>query len=269
MIKNYLIICIVFLLNFNGFSQTLSNSKKQLTSGSGSKSSSKSSSNSRNSNIDPSLIVSFFQFFGLATYGVLIGDYETENELSYNLNSHPFSVKGRGNYSDIDTLSTTNFRIDIANKFLTAGKPVSGNHLDVKIRPSKYFYFTTDWYQLSEYNIFTKKRDQLSLYYFNFAYDRVRWESFNLGWTMGASYVGDAVRRGGFSYGVNAELFLNSKISILADAKWSRINDASVNSYQITGKYFKKIYFATIGYERLKIATPIYNFIGIGAGIYF
>lgn len=267
--KSYLYILLFFLLTINVFAQSVDRSKKELEAGKTSGNSSKSSPNLRLSDYDPETIWLIFRIFGYASYGILIGDYKNETHLQNNLNNHPFSDNGLGNYSETDTISKTNFRLDIESKYLSAGSTFQGNHLDVKIRPSKYFFVATDWYQLYEYNTFTKKNDALSLYYFNVAYDRFRLENFNIGWTMGASYVGNEVRLGGFSYGLNAECFLNSKVSISADVKWSKINQNPVNSYQLKGKYFKNNCFGTISFERLKIATPVYNFIGIGAGISF
>ena len=268
--KSYLYIGAVLFLNFNLFSQSVGNSKKQLNSGSSSTSSSrKSSSSSSNYASDIDFFIGMFQTFGFITYGVLVGDYENENNLSNNLNSHPFSARGRGNYVASDTISKINFRIDIENKYLMANNSVSGNHLDLKIHPSKYFYFSTDWYQLSEKNIFTNKQDQLSLYFFNFAYDRIRLENFNIGWTMGASYVANDVKRGGFSYGINGEYFLDANMSIQVDAKLSIINSIPANAFALKLKYFKNNYFGTVAYENLQIASPKYNFIRLGAGIYF
>ncbi len=268
--KKYLFVLVLLLLNASVFSQSIDRSKKELNSNNGSKNkSSKSSSSSSISDYDPETVWIIFRFLGYASYGVLIGDYANEQHLSNNLNNHPFSENGRGNYSETDTISKTNFKLDLESHFISAGNVINGNHLDVKIRPSKYFYLSTNWYQMYEYNTFTKKNDALSLYFFNFAYDRYRGENFNLGWTMGASYVGNQVRKGGFSYGLNAEYFLNTKISISGDVKWSKINENPVNSYELKCKLFKKKYFATLSYERLKIATPVYNLIGIGAGISF
>lgn len=268
--KIYLFIFTFLILQANCFSQSIDRTKKELNSNKNTNDkSSKSSSGSTISDYDPETILLILRFFGYATYGVLIGDYQNEEHLYNNLNNHPFSENGRGNYSDSDTISKTNFRLDFENKFTSSGNIFNGNHLDVKIRPSKYFYLSTNWYQLYEYNTFTKKNDALSLYYFNFAYDRYRGEIFNIGWTMGASYVGNEVRKGGFSYGLNAEYFLNNKVSLSADVKWSKINQNPVNSYELKGKYFKNNYFVSISFERLKIATPVYNLIGIGAGINF
>lgn len=267
--KIYLYIVFFLLLTANVFSQSIDRSKKELNSGSNNNNSRSSSSNRSFSNDDIEFIATMLRVFGYVGYGVLIGDYVNETDLHNDLSTHPFSEPGIGNYTQSDAISKTNFRIDVENKYVSSGDIISGNHLDVKIRPSKYFYLTTDWFQLYEYNTFTKKNDALSLYYFNLAYDRIRGENFNLGWTVGASYVGNEVKNGGFSYGLNAEYFLNNKVSLSADAKWSSINNNPVNSYEFKAKYFKSNFFATVGYQRLKIATPNYNLIGVGAGFIF
>ena len=273
--KTYLFILTFLALNSTCFSQSIYRSKKELNSNknSSSSTSSKSSDNSQNNYTSSDNIGLLLKIFGYVTFGVfkygLIGDYNNENHLGNNLNTHPFSENGRGNYSETDSIGTRTSRLDVENKFVTSGNIIRGNHLDIKIRPLKYFYVSSDWYQLYENNDFTKKNDALTLVYFNLAYDRVRFENFNLGWTIGASYIVNEVRKGGFSYGVNAEYFLNKNISLSFDSKWSSINQNPVNSLELKGKYFKKNYFAAISYKRLKIGTPLYNLIGIGAGIYF
>jgi hypothetical protein len=279
--KIYPIIAILFLSSSLQLqAQAINKSKNELNSNKNSNtpessSNSRSSTKSRNSNLvdDVEGISAVIQVFGYLTYGVfkygLIGDYTNEKQLQNNLNLHPFSENGRGNYSETDSLGTKNFRLDLENKYVSSGSLYKGNHLDVKIRPSKYFYIKTDYYQLFEKNSFTNQTDKLSLLFFNFAYDRVRLENFNLGWTLGASYVGSGVDRAGFSYGINAEYFLQKNISFSVDSKWSSINQNPVNSLELKGKYFKKSFFGSLGYERLKIGTPVYNLIGIGGGIYF
>jgi hypothetical protein len=282
--KIYPIIAVLFL--FAGLplqAQAINKSKNELNSNknkSKSSSSTESSNNSGSSSNSSSNLVddiegisAVIQVFGYLTYGVfkygLIGDYTNEKQLQNNLNLHPFSQNGRGNYSETDSLGTKTFRLDLENKYVSSGSLFKGNHLDVKIRPSKYFYFKTDYYQLFEKNSFTNQTDKLTLLFFNFAYDRVRLENFNLGWTLGASYVGSGVDRAGFSYGLNAEYFLQKNISFSLDSKWSSINQNPVNSLELKGKYFKKNFFGSLSYERLKIGTPVYNLIGIGGGIYF
>jgi hypothetical protein len=276
--KNYLIIAIILISNTLQLqAQAIDKSKKELNS---SKSSNNSQSSSKSSDYNSSNLVddiegitAVIQVFGYLTYGVfkygLIGDYINEKHLQNNLNTHPFSQNGRGNYSETDTLGTKTFRLDLENHYISGASLYKGNHLDVKIRPSKYIYLKTDYYQLFENNIFTNQTDKLSLLFFNFGYDRVRLENFNLGWTLGASYVGSGIDRAGISYGLNAEYFIQKNVSLLIDSKWSSINQNPVNSLELKGKYFKKNFFGSLGYERLKIGTPVYNLIGIGGGIYF
>jgi hypothetical protein len=231
------------------------------------------STNNASSFNDSDDIGLFLQVFGYVTFGVikygLVGDYRTENQLHYNLNAHPFSIHGRGNYSRTDSLKTKNFRLDIENQYLSGGNSFYGNQLDVSIRPSKHFYFKTNYFELFENDLFTQQTDRISLFYFNLAYDRIRLPNFNLGWTFGASYVGNEVKKAGFSYGVNASYFLQQNMSVSLDSKWSTINLNPVNSMELKGKYFRKNFFGSLSYNRLKIATPVYHLIGVGGGIYF
>jgi hypothetical protein len=101
------------------------------------------------------------------------------------------------------------------------------------------------------------------------AYDRIRFKKFNLGWTLGATYVGNDVQKAGFSYGLHTDVFAIKNISFNSAMIWSRINGLPVNSFEIRGKYHKQNYFFALGYEHLKIATPNYNYMTFGAGIYF
>ncbi len=86
---------------------------------------------------------------------------------------------------------------------------------------------------------------------------------------MGASYVGNEVKKAGFTYGLNAEYFMGKQISFLASAKWSTINNSPLNTYELQGRYHKKNHFFSLGLEHLKIASPTYNLIALGGGIYF
>jgi hypothetical protein len=150
--KIYLFIFTFLVLNSNCFSQSIDRSKKELSSNKNSSSSSSRSSNNSSRLSSSDDIGLFLEIFGYVTYGVfkygLIGDYNNENHLQNNLNTHPFSENGRGNYSEIDSIGAKTFRLDVENKFITAGNIIKGNHLDIKIRPSKYFYLLSDWYQL-------------------------------------------------------------------------------------------------------------------------
>jgi hypothetical protein len=85
---------------------------------------------------------------------------------------------------------------------------------------------------------------------------------------LGASYLGNNVRKAGFSYGLNTDIFIVKNVSLFSSMKWSLINNASVNELEFQGRYHRRNYFFTLGYEHLKIATPTYDFISIGGGFF-
>lgn len=269
---------IVYILSFfiwcNANAQNINKSKDELNSFT-SKNSGNSKKSSRSSGVDINSDDGFFLLklagyltIGIVKYG-LIGDYESESHLKNNLTQHPFSSKGRGNYAQTDSVKSKNFRIDLENHFIKSGSGIFANHFNLNLRPSKYFYFKTDYYELFEQNLFTNQKDRLSLLYFNVGYDRVRTEKFNLGWTLGMSYLGNGINSAGLSYGVNATYFLKQNMSFSVATNGSRINFEPVNSLVINSKYYKKNFFGSLAFERLKIATPVYHFVGIGGGIHF
>ena len=273
---------LVFMLCINvTFAQTIDKSKRELTakpnppaqsSGQTTTTQKSTSTNNSSSSFASEAGAEVFLFLfkislGAAYYGG-IGDYQNENQLYNNLTTAPYTYGNTGNYSSRDSVLKKNIRIDVENSFLYK-KNLFGNHLKVKIRPSKYFYFQTDFHQLFELDPFTDKYDQLPIYQINFCYDRLRLDKFNLGWTLGATYIGDEVKKTGFSYGLNFEYFLESKISFFGGAKWSTINQKPVNFYELQGRFHQKSHYFSLGLEHHKIASPTYNFISLGAGIYF
>lgn len=277
----HFIYALVLLSGSLVFSQSkIEKSKKDLTAESGrsSGSSSQQSSSGRalrtpETEERRSLILQIVGYitFGVFKYGV-VGDYKNEEHLYNNLTDYPYYNGESGNYEnyksiDADSLKK-NYRLDIENKFLYSKSDLYGNHLNVKIRPFQYLYLQTDYHQLFEKNKMTGTTDQLSLFHFNLGYDRIRFENFNLGWTIGASYVGNEVKKAGFSVGVQTEIFFAKNFSFLGSAKWSGINGQPVNLYELEGKYHMKKWFATAGFEHLKIGSPTYNFIAVGGGIY-
>ncbi len=272
---------LVVLISISSFSQNkLDKSKSQLNSGSSNKnqsrtysSSSYSSSNSKsNYSSDSNIFVNiFFNItFAVFKYGA-IGDYKNENHLYSNLTPYPFYNGKSGNFESSDSVSVSKnkARFDIENSFVYSDNNLYGNHLKAKIRPFQYFYFQSDFHQLFEFNEIDNTNNRLSLFQFNLNYDRIRFEKFNFGWNLGATYVGNEVKKGGLSYGLNAEYFMGNHISFLGSAKWSRINTLPVNAFELQSKFHRKNYFFSLGIEHLKIATPTYNFIALGGGIYF
>jgi hypothetical protein len=275
----------ILLLLFVSFSvvtfgqNKIDKSKKELNSSSGNKQTKTSYSNSSSSSKPSSddsffgnIVVDIFMYatFGVFKYGV-VGDYGNENHLYSNLTPYPYYNGKSGNYESSDSVSITGnkARFDIENSFVYSNNDLFGNHLKAKIRPFQYFYFQTDFHQLFEINEIDNTNNRLSLFQFNLNYDRIRFEKFNFGWNLGATYVGNEVKKAGFAYGLNADYFMNKNISFSASAKWSQINSRPVNAFELQSKFHRKNYFFALGFEHLKIATPTYNFIALGGGIYF
>ena len=276
--KKTLLLLLVFI-SVTSFAQNkLEKSKKELNSNAGKKTSnshataSSSSKSNTNDSFFENVVVDIFLYatFGVFKYSV-IGDYKNENHLYSNLTPYPYYNGKSGNYESADSISVSKniARFDLENSFVYSNNDLFGNHLKAKIRPFQFFYFQTDFHQLFEINEIDNSNNRLSLFQFNLNYDRIRFEKFNFGWNLGATYVGNEVKKAGFAYGFNADYFMNKNISFSASAKWSQINSRPVNTFELQSKFHRKNYFFAMGFEHLKIATPTYNFIALGAGIYF
>lgn len=229
------------------------------------------SSSGENSVLVNIIADAFMYTIGGVVYYGLLGDYGNEDHLYNDLTKYPYYEEEAGNYykPKFGEGNVYVFRLDLKDKFMYNADHLFGNHLEAKMRPSHIFSLKADYYQLFEFLKLEGTSNSLSLFYLNFAYDRLRCERFNLGWTVGASYIGSGVNQAGFSYGLNAEYFLKKRVSFAAGAKWSRINGQPVNAYEAEVRVHKKSHFITLGGEHLKIAAPNYDFITLGAGIYF
>lgn len=271
MMRRLALIVLSVLCSASVMAQKIDKSKRELNSSSGQSSStyseSRSSSNSySDDSTNPFAELLFNVTIGAVYYG-LVGNYVKETHLDNNLAHFPYYDGISGNYKPQDSVFRTNFRVDVESRFLYADNDLFGSHTKAKIRPFQYFYLQADYRGIVE-NTIGGERDRLALFHFNFAYDRLRFNRFNLGWTLGASYIGQGVNKAGFSYGLSAEYFLRKNISFDASAKWSSINGHPVNAYEFSARLHKKRFFLALGFEHLKIASPTYNFITAGAGVY-
>lgn len=230
--------------------------------------SSRSYSSSSFNNNDGSLegIIANAIFTGVvyATFYSSIGNWENEIQLQNNLSTYPYEIPKTGNYLSDESINQGLMRLDIGNKFLFGSHSIIGNHLKAKIRPIKQIYLQSDYYQLEEYDNYSG----LAIFTFNLCYDRLRFERFNLGWTMGVNYIASEVKKAGFTYGLNAEWFIFNPLSLHNSMKWSTINHQPVNEFEIQCNYHINKYFISLGYEYLRIGSPHYNFLSVGGGIY-
>lgn len=252
------------------FCQTkIDKSKKELTANDRVKSQANDRT-SGNNDCDNIFEILFIKGLGsIFKYG-LIGDYTREDHLTNTLTPYALYDGRVGNYeNNPDSIAKKHFRIDIQDSFLYSDSGLFGNHMEAKIRPSRYFFVQADFDQLYELDDAADSYDKLSLFHFNVCYDRVRFEKFNFGWNIGIAYIGNEVMKGGFSYGLSAEGFMIRNFSISAAVNWSTINHKPVNTFEIGARYHIRKYFISVGLERLKIADPNYTFAGLGGGIYF
>ncbi|NHM02306.1 hypothetical protein [Flavobacterium difficile] len=278
MLKNTLLL-VLFFFSSSFYAQKIDTSKNELKSG---KEDTRPPlptepvnhnppSNARESN-DNFGIGAFFVELGfyIGLYAT-IGDYRNEDHLYFPLTPHPYFDGKSGNYEKINDESVLKkqLRFDVENHFLYSNNAAFGNHLKGKFRPFQHFYLQTDYRALIERDKFAKTTSHLSLFQFNFGYDRLRFEKFNLGWTIGATYIANDINKAGFSYGLNTDVFPFKKISFNSAMIWSKVNGMPVNSFEFRGKYHKKNHFFSMGYENLKIASPSYNYVTLGVGSYF
>ncbi|VXB78025.1 conserved hypothetical protein [Flavobacterium sp. 9AF] len=271
-----IVILFCMLCPYKIFSQKkIEKSKQELTEKSAVKqennsTSSKNNSSSSNNETSGGLVLGIFidATFAVFKYGI-IGDYKNEEHLFNNVSRYPYYDGNYGNFNSDDTLSKSKIRIDIEDVFIYSNKNLMGNHFKAKIRPFQYFYFQTDFRQIYEFDFTNDTKYQLYLSHYTIGYDRIRMDKFNLGWNLGISYIGNEVRKTAFSYGVSTDFFLDKNISFFGSAKWSKINSNPVNAFELQSRFHKKNYFIILGFEHLKIATPTYNFVTLGAGVYF
>jgi hypothetical protein len=279
MLKNTLL-PILFIFSSGLYAQKIDKSKNELKSGKEDTcpplptepvNQKTTTTSARESDDDLSLIAVFLEVgFYVTLYGT-IGDYENEEHLESKLSPYPYFDNKSGNYIKYNEAddSKNQMRFDVENHFLYGNNASFGNHLKGKFRPFQYFYLQTDYRELIERDQFAKTTSNLSLFQFNLGYDRLRFEKFNLGWTLGATYIANDINKAGFSYGLNTDIFAFKNMSFNSAMIWSKINGLPVNSFEFRGKYHKKNYFFSMGFENLRVASPSYNYATFGAGFYF
>jgi hypothetical protein len=225
--------------------------------------------NTETSEADPFWTETVFNFTIGPVIWLTVGDYGSEYHLSHYLTPYPLYNGESGNYEGYDTIQKKKIRLDLSDKFLYSGNNLYGNHFKANFRPTYIFSLEADYFQLFESNLLNNTHEQLSLFYLSFCYDRLRFEKFNVGWNIGASYVASGVNKAGFAIGLSADYFVGKHLSLSASAKSSLVNHQPVNAFDVNGKFYRKNYYLSLGYQRLKIGSPSYNFVAVGGGISF
>lgn len=204
------------------------------------------------------------------TYYSMVGNYSSEEHLKNEITPYPYFDGKSGNYIEMDDTPKLlkPIRVDIENNFMIGDDNVLGNRLNIGFRPFKYAFIQADYLQLAELDNSKTQLSRLSIFNFDICYDRLRLRRFNLGWSVGITYVANDVNMAGIAFGLNSAAFIGNNLSINGKARWSTINSNPVNQFDINLKYHFGWYYASIGYENLQIASPTYNFFTVGFGVY-
>lgn len=199
----------------------------------------------------------------------LIGKYDRESHLSNGLTKFPYSNGTSGNYqsADPDEPQEKNFRLDVSTSLGYDYENIIVNHTNVKLRPFDYFYLQGDFTQLIESNLTKGGTDQLTIVNGDFGYDRLRFEKFNLGWTVGLRYLGSGVNELGSSFGANTEIFFLRPFSLYSSARFGQVNGIRTNQFDAKVKYFFSEVNIAFGFEHYQLGTSTYNLLTCSIGL--
>ncbi|OIQ27766.1 MAG: hypothetical protein BM564_11855 [Bacteroidetes bacterium MedPE-SWsnd-G2] len=203
---------------------------------------------------------------------VFFGSRKHEEHLNNRRSPYAYFDNYSGNYvknTGDDIPKKNGVILKVSDSFLYSDENLYANHLRAKIHPFNYAYLQFDYVEFVEKAPTGDEVENLSLFNFNFCYDRVRLDKFNLGWTLGATYIGNDVNLAGVSFGLNAEAFMVKNISIESAIKWSHINSEPVNQFEVLFKYYFKRGVVNLGYEHHVIASQEYSLLSTGLGVSF
>lgn len=250
--------------------QKIEQSKKDLNKNNTSTASSSSSNsyNDNKSNYNSTSDNLFIDIFLYLSYYALIGNHNLEGHLQNKLTPHPYADDNSGNYTD--SSNSKNFRLDMENNLLTeklsSNYSSFGNHFKLKARVKQYLYGQFD--QISLFEKYKGNLDNLAIYQFNLGYDRLRFKKFNFGFLIGATHIGNNVKKTGLTVGLHTDIFFIKKFSLDSSIHWFSINNETVRTFDIKGKFHKKNIFFNLGIENMKIGKPSYNYLATGFGLY-
>lgn len=203
------------------------------------------------------------------SYGILIESPPEMNTKMHGaeISEYPFKIVKSGNYLYTDSTNYKLTRFNVSNSFIIENKNLYGNDLNIDFRFLKRMGIDVDYLQLFEK--VGSITDKLSIYSAMVNYHRVRTQRVDFWFGLGAMYVGNTVKKAGFSFGIGGEWFINKPISLLVSFKGSSINQQPVNKTKIQLKYHLKNYHISSGYQHFTIGVTSINAFSLGAGISF
>lgn len=202
---------------------------------------------------------------------VFFGSRKHEEHLRSKRSPYAYFDNYSGNYvkNTGDSPKKNGVILKVSDAFLYSDENLYANHLRAKIHPFNYAYFQFDYVEFVEKSKVSNDVENLSLFNFNFCYDRIRLDKFNFGWTLGATYIGNEVNMADISFGLNAEAFMVKNISLESSIKWAQINSEPVNQFEVLLKYYFKRGVVNLGYEHHRIADQEISLLSTGLGVSF
>ncbi len=203
------------------------------------------------------------------TYGILIESPMEMNTKMHGaeISQYPYKVENSGNYLYTDSTNYNLTRFDISNNFLIENKYLYGNDLAVDFRFLKRMGIEVDYLQLFEK--VENMTDKLSVFSAMVNYHRVRTQRLDIWFGLGAMYVGNTVKKTGFSYGVGGDWFIKKPISLLVSYKGSIINQKPVNKTKVLLKLHLKNFHVSSGYQHFTLGVTDINAFSLGVGASF
>jgi len=263
------------MIPFQGFSQSgkLQKAKQSLNTPSTNTSKSVKSSKRNSKKVSRSYKNPFAEILVrialYSTYGIFI---ETPLERDGKMHDaeiaqYPYKEARYGNFIYTDSINYSIGRFDISNSFVIEDKNLYGNNLNLDFRFFKRMGLEVGYLQLFEKN--NGKSDSFSLFSAMVNYHRIRTQKLDVWFGLGIMYVGNNVRKSGFSYGFGAEWFIKKPISLLVSHKSASINQRGVNKTKLLLKYHLKNYHISSGYENFVLAVSTIDAFSIGFGVSF
>jgi hypothetical protein len=216
------------------------------------------------------------RIIGHATYGVFFGYYRLEEHLNHPLSRYPFCTATEGNHiSERTGNEGRRARIDVTDRFLVSNTTL-GNQLSVRLRPTPYFFFEGSYTHISELfgsildgsNGDQDRSTRFSLINATLCYDRIRTESFNLGWLIGWRHLGEGLDADALVTGLQMEVFMGEGISLTAAYKGGFVYGLGVNESGAHLRFHFGRYAGSIGLQRLVISDYRKNMAAFGLGLY-
>ena len=216
------------------------------------------------------------RIIGHVTYGAFIGYYRLEEHLNHPLSRYPFCIATEGNHiSERTGKNGRRARIDVSDRFLVSNTTL-GNQLSVRLRPTPYFFFEGSYTHTSPNSSAAFSTEAMEMktgapaFLFNatLCYDRIRTESFNLGWLIGWRYLGEGLDADALVTGLQMEVFMGEGISLAAAYKGGFVYGLGVNESGAHLRFHFGRYAGSIGLERLVISDYRKNMTAFGLSLY-